>query len=184
MKYVAPVRRELGVRTLFNILGPLTNPAHAPNQVMGVFHPDLVGIQCRVLKQLGSRHVLIVHGRDGLDEISLCAPTLIAELKNGEIEQYEFHPQSLGFELCSAHDLRADSAEQSKAMLLAVLDNQAGPARDIVLLNAAAALYVSGVATSLADGVARARDVLASGAAKQRLQALVDLSQSLAPRPA
>lgn len=182
MKYVAPVRRELGVRTLFNILGPLTNPAHAPNQVMGVFHPDLVGIQCRVLKQLGSRHVLIVHGHDGLDEISLCAPTLIAELKNGEIEQYEFHPQSLGFELCSPNDLRADSAERSKAMLLAVLDNQASPARDIVLLNAAAALYVSGVATSLADGVARARDVLASGAAKQRLQALVDLSQSLAPR--
>mgnify|MGYP000703412849 CR=1 FL=1 len=132
-------------------------------------HQDVFGV---LLQQVGTTGEVHDYG------------ALIAELKNGEIEQYEFHPQSLGFELCSAHDLRADSAEQSKAMLLAVLDNQAGPARDIVLLNAAAALYVSGVATSLADGVARARDVLASGAAKQRLQALVDLSQSLAPRPA
>ena len=166
MKYVAPVRRELGVRTIFNILGPLTNPAGAENQLMGVFHPDLVGIQARVLSQLGARHAMVVHGRDGLDEISLSGPTLVAELKNGWIREYELDPAEFGFSLCSAADLAAPTAEDSKARLLAVLDNQPGPARDIVCMNAGAAIYVAGVTDSLAGGIRLAQELLASGAAR------------------
>lgn len=179
MKYVAPVRRELAVRTIFNILGPLTNPAGAPNQVMGVFHPDLVGIQARVLRELGSRHVMIVHGEDGLDEITLSGYTSIAELKDGAIREYRIDPADFGIAHAPLVALRADSAEQSKTMLLAVLDGQSGPTRDIVLLNAAAAIYTAGVAASLADGVALARSVIDSGAARAKLDALVQLSQSL-----
>ena len=166
MKYVAPVRRELDVRTIFNILGPLTNPAGAENQLMGVFHPDLVGIKARVLSQLGARHAMVVHGRDGLDEISLSGPTLVAELKNGWIREYELDPAEFGFSLCSAADLAAPTAEDSKARLLAVLDNQPGPARDIVCMNAGAAIYVAGVTDSLAGGIRLAQELLASGAAR------------------
>ena len=178
MKHAAPIRKELGVRTIFNILGPLINPATAPNQVMGVFHPDLVGIQARVLKQLGSRHVMIVHGLDGLDEISLSEPTLVAELKDGHVNEYQIEPAMFGLKAAPIKALQASDAAASKAMLLAVLDNQAGPARDIVALNAGAAIYVSGHSASLKDGIARAFEVLDSGAAKQKLDQLVTLSQS------
>ncbi|WP_174874503.1 anthranilate phosphoribosyltransferase [Vogesella oryzae] len=180
MKYVAPVRRELGVRTIFNILGPLTNPAGAPNQVMGVFHPDLVGIQARVLRELGSKRVMIVHGTDGLDEITLSGDTLVAELKDGQITEYRLDPAQFGLAYAPLPALRADSAEQSKAILQAVLAGESGPARDIVLLNAAAAIYTSGVAASLQEGVAMARSAIDSGKAKQKLAELVALSRSFA----
>ncbi len=178
MKHAAPIRKELGVRTIFNILGPLINPATALNQLMGVFHPDLVGIQARVLKQLGSRHVMVVHGFDGLDEISLSEPTLVAELKDGHVNEYQIEPAMFGLKAAPVEALRASGAASSKAMLLAVLDNQPGPARDIVALNAGAAIYVSGHSVSLKDGVGRAFEVLDSGAAKQKLDQLETLSQS------
>ncbi|MDQ3259693.1 MAG: anthranilate phosphoribosyltransferase [Pseudomonadota bacterium] len=178
MKHAAPIRKELGVRTIFNILGPLINPATAPNQVMGVFHPDLVGIQARVLKQLGSRHVMIVHGLDGLDEITLSGSTMIAELKDGHVEEYQIEPAMFGLKTVSTQALRATDAGDSKAILLQVLDNQPGPARDIVALNAGAAIYVSGLTLSLKDGVAKALEVLDSGAAKQKHDQLVMISQS------
>lgn len=180
MRHVAPVRKELGVRTLFNILGPLTNPAGAPKQLMGVFHPDLVGIQARVLQQLGSQHVMVVHGLDGLDEISLSAPTLVAELKDGGVHEYRLDPRDLGFELVDAARLRADTALQSRDMLLAVLQGQSGPARDIVLLNAGAALYTADVTDSIAGGIEQARAAIDSGAARQKLDELVQLTRSLA----
>ena len=180
MKHAAPVRKELGVRTLFNILGPLTNPAGAPNQLMGVFHADLVGIMARVLQRLGSDHVLVVHGRDGLDEITLNGETLVAELKNGQISEYTVHPSQFGL---AEHDgtlLKASSREASIEIMRAVLDNQPGPARDIVLLNAGAAIYAANVADSLADGVERAREALTSGRAAARLAAFVQATQHLA----
>lgn len=179
MRHVAPIRRELGVRTIFNILGPLTNPAGADNQLMGVFHPDLVGIQARVLKQLGSRHVMIVHGKDGLDEISLMGPTMIAELKDGWIREYDFDPREFGFALCDAAALRANSPAESKARIESVLGNEPGPCRDIVVLNAGAAIYTAGLADSLEAGVAAASGAIASGAARAKLDALVALSRSL-----
>ena len=178
MKHAAPIRKEMGVRTIFNILGPLINPATAPNQVMGVFHPDLVGIQARVLKQLGSRHVMIVHGLDGLDEITLSGPTMIAELKKNHVEEYQIEPAMFGIKSVPTQALRASDAAESKAILLAVLDNQPGPARDIVALNAGAAIYVSGHSATLNDGIARALEVLESGAAKQKLDQLAAISQS------
>ncbi len=178
MKHAAPIRKEMGVRTIFNILGPLINPATAPNQVMGVFHPDLVGIQARVLKQLGSHHVMIVHGLDGLDEIALSGPTMIAELKNNHIEEYQIEPAMFGIKSVPTQALRASDAAESKAILLAVLDNQAGPARDIVALNAGAAIYVSGHSATLKHGIGRAFEVLESGAAKQKLDQLAAISQS------
>jgi anthranilate phosphoribosyltransferase len=173
MKNVAPVRKELGIKTIFNILGPLTNPAAAPNILMGVFHPDLVGIQVRALQRLGTEHALVVYGRDGMDEISLGAATMVGELKDGQITEYEIHPEDFGFAMASSRALRVETPEQSKAMLLGVLDNQAGAARDIVLLNAGAALYAAGVAASMGEGIGRAREVLASGAAKAKLAELV-----------
>ncbi len=173
MKYAAPVRRELGVKTIFNILGPLTNPAGARQQVMGVFHPDLVGIQARVLQRLGSRRVMIVHGREGLDEISLCGPTLIAELKDGEVREYEVQPSDVHLKTCDAAALRVDGIEASKAMLLAALDNKEGAARDIVAFNAGASIYVAGLAGSLADGVTLALATIASGAARNQLDRFV-----------
>ena len=180
MKAVAPIRKELGVRTIFNILGPLTNPASAPNILMGVFHPDLVGIQIRALQRLGAEHALVVYGKDGLDEVSLGAATVVGELKNGEITEYEIHPEDFGFTMASSRALRVDTPEESKAMLLAVLDNQAGAARDIVMLNAGAALYAANVASSMMEGIDKAGAVLASGAAKARLQQLVTKTQQLA----
>jgi len=181
MKYAAPVRRELGVRTIFNVLGPLTNPAGADNQVMGVFHPDLVGIQARVLQRLGSRHVLIVHGSDGLDEITISGTTLIAELKDGEIKEYTVQPADFGLQAAPLDSIRVSNAAEAKAMLLSVLDNQPSPARDIVLLNAGAAIYASGLASTLAAGVLRAAEIIASGDAKEKLAQLVQISQHSAP---
>ena len=180
MKNVAPIRKELGVRTIFNILGPLTNPASAPNILMGVFHADLVGIQIRALQRLGAEHALVVYGKDGMDEISLGAATVVGELKNGEITEYEIHPEDFQLSMASARALRVDTPEQSKAMLLGVLDNQSGAPRDIVILNAGAALYAANVADTMMHGIEQARAALASGAAKARLQQLVTLSQTLA----
>ncbi|MBL8275113.1 MAG: anthranilate phosphoribosyltransferase [Pelomonas sp.] len=179
MKNIAPVRRELGVRTIFNILGPLTNPAGAPNILMGVFHPDLVGIQVRVLQRLGAEHALVVYGKDGMDEISLGATTLVGELKDGAIREYEVHPEDFGFAMASNRSLKVDGPEQSRQMLLGVLDGQAGPARDIVLLNAGATLYAANVASGLPDGIARARQALDSGAARAKLDAFVKTTQGL-----
>ncbi len=180
MKNVAPIRKELGIRTIFNILGPLTNPAGAPNILMGVFHPDLVGIQVRALQRLGAEHALVVYGKDGMDEVSLGAATLVGELKNGEITEYEIHPEDFHMPMASSRALRADSPEKSRAMLLGVLDNQPGAPRDIVILNAGAALYAANVADSMQAGILLATAVLESGAAKARLQQLVAITQTLA----
>jgi anthranilate phosphoribosyltransferase len=180
MKNVAPVRKELGVRTIFNILGPLTNPASAPNILMGVFHPDLVGIQVRALQRLGAEHALVVYGKDGMDEVSLGAATVVGELKDGEITEYEIHPEDFNLPMASNRTLRVETSEQSKAMLLGVLDNQPGAARDIVILNAGAALYAANVADSIQSGIHLARAALESGAAKARLQQLISITQALA----
>jgi anthranilate phosphoribosyltransferase len=180
MKNVAPVRKELGIKTIFNILGPLTNPAGAPNILMGVFHPDLVGIQVRALQRLGAEHAIVVYGQDGMDEISLGAATLVGELKDGEVREYEIHPEDFGLAMASNRALRVETPEASRRMLLGVLDNQHGPARDIVLLNAGAALYAAGVAESIADGIARSRAALDSGAAKAKLGELVAATGALA----
>jgi anthranilate phosphoribosyltransferase len=179
MKNVAPVRKELGVRTLFNILGPLTNPASAPNILMGVFHSDLVGIQVRALQRLGAEHAVVVYGRDGMDEISLGASTLVGELKNGQITEYEIHPEDFGLPMASNRALKVDTPEQSMAVLRGVLDNQPGAARDIVMINAAAALYAANVVGSIADGLERARDAIESGAAKAKLAQFVAFGQSV-----
>mgnify|MGYP001561952551 FL=1 len=173
MKNVAPVRRELGIKTIFNILGPLTNPASAPNILMGVFHEDLVGIQVRALQRLGAEHAVVVYGKDGMDEVSLGAATLVGELKNGEVSEYEIHPEDFGLTMASTRAIKVDTPEASRAMLLGVLDNQPGAARDIVMLNAGVALYAANVADSMADGIARARETIASGAAKAKLEQLV-----------
>jgi len=173
MKHAAPVRRELGVRTLFNILGPLTNPAGAPHQVMGVFHPDLVGIQVRVLQRLGSRRALTVYGMESLDEISISGPTLVGELKDGRINEYTVHPEQFNMPVHDPRALQVGNVEESKAMLLGAIDNKVGAARDIVALNAGASIYVAGIATSLADGVERAQELMANGAARQKLDQFV-----------
>jgi anthranilate phosphoribosyltransferase len=168
------------VRTLFNILGPLTNPAGAPNILMGVFHPDLVGIQVRVLQRLGTRNALVVWGRDGMDEISLAGPTLVGELRDGQVREYDVEPSQFGLAVADSTALRVEGPAQSKAMVLRALANEAGPARDIVALNAGAALYAANVAASMADGLARAKAVLESGAARARLDAFVAATQRLA----
>lgn len=180
MKNVAAVRREMGVRTLFNILGPLTNPANSPNTLMGVFHPDLVGIQVRVMQRLGADHVMVVWGKDGMDEISLGAATMVGELINGEILEYEIHPEDFGLDMISNRSLRVIDATESKTMLLGALENKPGAARDIVALNAGAALYTANVAGSIADGIQRAREAMASGAARDKLNAFVTFTQKFA----
>ena len=180
MKNVAPVRKELGVRTIFNILGPLTNPADAPNILMGVFHPDLVGIQVRALQRLGAEHALVVYGKDGMDEVSLGAATVVGELKGGEITEYEIHPEDFGLAMASNRTLRVETPEQSMAMLRSVLDDEPGAARDIVILNAGAALYAANVAESMVAGIALARETVTSGVAKGKLEQLVSTSQALA----
>ena len=180
MKNVAPVRKELGVRTIFNILGPLTNPADAPNILMGVFHPDLVGIQVRALQRLGAEHALVVYGRDGMDEVSLGAGTLVGEYQDGGIREYEIHPEDFGLTMASSRALRVDTPEQSRVLMQAVLDNQPGPARDIVMLNAGVALYAANVVASMADGVAAAREALASGRALAKMHQFVSRSRELA----
>jgi anthranilate phosphoribosyltransferase len=177
MKNVAPIRKELGVRTIFNILGPLTNPASAPHILMGVFHPDLVGIQIRALQRLGAEHALVVYGRDGMDEVSLGAATLVGELKNGEITEYDIHPEDFGLTMSSHRALRVENAQDSRAMLEAVLDNQLGPALDIVALNAGVALYAANVAPTMAAGLALAQQALANGLAKAKLAQFVNYTQ-------
>ncbi len=178
MKYAAPVRKELGMRTILNILGPLTNPAAAPNQLMGVFHADLVGIQARVLKQLGSKHVMVVHGENGLDEISISGPTFVAELKHGFVTEFKIEPKQFGMDLAPLESIKALDKAASMAMLLAVLDNQAGPAKDIVCLNAGAAIYVAGVTSDLWGGVTRAREMIESGQARAKLDELVKFTNT------
>jgi anthranilate phosphoribosyltransferase len=180
MKNVAPVRRELGIKTIFNILGPLTNPASAPNILMGVFHADLVGIQVRALQRLGAEHAVVVYGRDGMDEVSLGASTLVGELKNGEITEYEIHPEDFGLTMASNRALRVETPDASKAMLLGVLDNQPGAARDIVALNAGVALYAANVAPTMVAGLQLAFQAIESGAAKAKLNDLVAFSQASA----
>ena len=180
MKNVAAVRREMGVRTLFNILGPLTNPAGAPNVLLGVFHPDLVGILVRVLQQLGARNALVVWGRDGIDEISLGAATLVGELRDGVVREYEIEPEDFGIAMASSRYLRVADATESKAMLLQALDNTDGLPREIVALNAGAALYVAGVAGSIADGIVLARAAIASGAALAKMEEFVGITRQLA----
>ena len=179
MKNVAPVRKEMGIKTIFNLLGPLTNPASAPNILMGVFHADLVGIQVRVLQRLGAEHAIVVYGRDGMDEVSLGASTLVGELKDGVITEYEIHPEDFGMVMASNRSLKVETAEDSKAMLLGVLNNRPGAAKDIVVLNAGVALYAANVANSMQAGIYLAQTAIESGAAKAKLDALVALSSQL-----
>ncbi len=177
MKHAAPVRKELGVRTIFNILGPLTNPAGAPNIMMGVFHPDLVGIQARVLQRLGAKHAVVVWARDNMDEVSLGAATMVGELVNGEIREYDIHPEDFGLQMTSSRNLKVDGAAESVSRIREALDNKAGPARDIVILNAGTALYASGVAGNIMDGVERARETIASGKAREKLDQFARFTQ-------
>jgi anthranilate phosphoribosyltransferase len=183
MKVVAPVRREMGVRTLFNILGPLTNPAGAPNILMGVFHPDLVGIQIRVLQALGARRALVVWGRDGMDEISLGAATMVGELRDGVVREYEVEPEDFGLAMASSRNLRVEDAGESKAMLLGALHGEPGVPHDIVCLNAGAALYAADVVEDIGAGIERARAAIASGAAHAKMQAFVAATRRLAGVP-
>ena len=180
MKVVAPVRREMGVRTLFNILGPLTNPAGAPNILMGVFHPDLVGIQVRVLQELGAQRALVVWGRDGMDELSLGAGTLVGELRDGVVREYELHPEDFGIAMAHSRNLRVENAAESMDLLRQALDNRDCLAREIVAYNAGAGLYAAGVASDIGDGILRARDAIASGAAAAKLDEFVKATQALA----
>jgi anthranilate phosphoribosyltransferase len=182
MKSVAPVRKELGVRTIFNILGPLTNPADAPNILMGVFHPDLVGIQVRALQRLGAEHAVVVYGRDGMDEVSLGAATMVGEYKDGGIREYEIHPEDFGLTMSSNRALKVETPDQSKALLRSVLADEAGPARDIVVLNAGVALYAANVAATMSHGVALAREALATGHALAKMRQFVARARSLAPQ--
>ncbi len=179
MKHAAPVRKELGVKTIFNILGPLTNPAGAPNILMGVFHPDLVGIQVRVLQRLGAQHAVVVWGRDNMDEVSLGAGTMVGELINGEIREYEIHPEDFGLQMIASRNLKVSGAAESKEKLIEALNNVPGPACEIVALNAGTALYAAGLASSIADGLNKARDTIASGAAMQKMQQFLDVTQQL-----
>jgi len=182
MKHAAPVRRELGVRTIFNILGPLTNPAGAPNQLIGVFHPDLVGIHVRVLQRLGSKHALVVYGRDGMDEVSLGAATMVGGLKDGEVREYEIHPEDYGLAMKSNRGLKVADAAESKEMILEALGDVDGTPREIVVLNAGTALYASGVAGTIGEGIERARAAIASGKARKSLEAFVSTTQKLGSR--
>jgi len=176
---VAPVRREMGVKTIFNLLGPLTNPAGAPNILMGVFHPDLVGIQVRALERLGTDHAVVVYGKDGMDEVSLGAATLVGELKNGVVTEYEIHPEDFGLAMASNRAFKVETPEQSRTMLLGVLDNVDGPAKEIVVLNAGVALYAANVVDSMQAGIDKARTAIESGAAKAKLDALVTTAHAL-----
>ena len=179
MKNVAPVRREMGVRTIFNILGPLTNPASAPNTLLGVFHPDLVGILVRVMQQLGAQHVMVVYGKDGMDEISLGAATMVGELKDGVIREYEVHPEDFGLAMIASRNLRVADATESKERMLGVLASQPGPALEIVCLNAGTALYTANLVPDIAAGVTKARDTIASGAARAKLEQFIQVTNAL-----
>ncbi len=182
MKNVGPVRKELGVRTIFNILGPLTNPADAPNILMGVFHPDLVGIQVRALQRLGAEHAVVVYGRDGMDEVSLGAATLVGEFRGGEIREYEIHPEDFGLTMASNRTLKVETPTESLALVRSVLANEAGPARDIVALNAGVALYAANVAPTMADGVKLALGALATGRAAAKMQQFVETVKALSSK--
>ncbi len=177
MKNVAPVRREMAVRTIFNILGPLTNPAGAPNTLMGVFHPDLVGIQVRVMERLGANHVLVVWGKDGMDEISLGAATMVGELKDGQVSEYEIHPEDFGIQMMSNRGLRVADAGESKEMVIEALSDREGTPREIVVLNAGAALYAADLADSIAAGIVTAREAIRSGAARAKLDEFVNFTR-------
>ena len=179
MKHAAPVRRELGVKTIFNILGPLTNPANAKQHLVGVFHPDLVGIEVRVLERLGSRRALVVHGMEGMDEISISGSTMVGELKDGQVREYDISPQDFGLPAHGVDAIRVDGVEQSKTMVLAALANEAGAARDIVALNSGASIYVAGLAPTVAEGVKKAQAVIASGAARKKLDQFVAFTRSV-----
>jgi anthranilate phosphoribosyltransferase len=179
MKHAIGPRREMGIRTIFNLLGPLTNPAGAPNQVLGVFSSQWLEPLAQVLKQLGSEHVLVVHAEDGLDEISIAAPTRVAELNEGVISIYTITPEDFGLSRADLTVLAVEDAGQSLAMIRRVLENESGPARDIVMLNAGAAIYAAGLEPSLAEGVARAREVLRNGKARETLEALVRVSNAV-----
>ena len=179
MKNVAPVRRELGVRTIFNILGPLTNPAGAPNILMGVFHPDLVGIQVRAMERLGAKHALVVWGRDGMDEISLGAGTMVGELKDGQIREYEIHPEDFGLAMASNRALKVADAQESKALVHAALTGIPGTPHEIVVLNSGAALYAANLVGSIEEGIEKARATIRSGAARAKLQQFVEVTQRL-----
>jgi anthranilate phosphoribosyltransferase len=180
MKHAAPVRKELGVRTIFNILGPLTNPAGAANHLVGVFHPDLVGIHVRVLQRLGSRRAIVVYGKDGMDEVSLGAATMVGELKDGEVSEYEIHPEDFGLHMKSNRGLKVTDARESKEMVLEALRGIEGTPREIVVLNAGTALYAAGIAESIGDGIERARAAIASGAALRKLESFVVATKSVA----
>lgn len=180
MKHAAPVRKELGVRTIFNILGPLANPASAPNIMMGVFHPDLVGIQARVLQRLGAKHAVVVWARDNMDEVSLGASTMVGELVDGEIHEYDIHPEDFGMQMVSSRNLKVSNVTESKEKILDALTNKTGPARDIVILNSGTALYAAGIASSVANGIAQAQEVVASGAARSKLDQFVQFTQNIA----
>ena len=184
MKHAAPVRKELGVRTIFNILGPLTNPAGAANQLIGVFHPDLVGIHVRVLQRLGARHVLVVYGKDGVDEVSLGAATMVGELRDGEILEYEIHPEDFGLHMKSNRGLKVKDAAESKEMLLEALSDIDGTPRETVAFNAGTALYAAGLSDSIADGLLRARAAIASGDAKRKLAQFIAVTQKLGSQAA
>ena len=179
MKHAAPVRKELGVRTIFNILGPLTNPAGAPNILMGVFHPDLVGIQVRVLQRLGAKHAVVVWGRDNMDEVSLGAATMVGELVDGEVREYEIHPEDFGLQMAATRNLKVANAAESKEKIMDALNDRPGPVSDIVALNAGTALYAASVATSIQEGLARAREAMASGAARSKLEQFVEATRQL-----
>ena len=180
MKHAAPVRKELGVRTIFNILGPLTNPAGAQNQLIGVFHPDLVGIHVRVLQRLGSRRALVVYGKDGMDEVSLGAATMVGELRDGEVTEYEIHPEDFGLHMKSNRGLKVSDAAESREMVLEALRGIEGTPREIVVLNAGTALYAAGIADSIRNGIERARAAIASGAASRKLEEFVIATKTLA----
>jgi anthranilate phosphoribosyltransferase len=182
MKHAAPVRRELGVRTIFNILGPLTNPAGAPNQLIGVFHPDLVGIHVRVLQRLGAKHVMVVYGRDGMDEVSLGAATMVGELKDGEVREYEIHPEDYGMAMKSHRGLKVADAQESKEMVIEALSDVEGTPREIVVLNAGTALYAAGIAATIGEGIERARAAIVSGGARRKLESFVSTTQKLGAR--
>lgn len=184
MKNVADVRREMGVRTIFNILGPLTNPAGAPNTLMGVFHPDLVGIQVRVMRELGAEHVLVVHGKDGMDEISLGATTMVGELKNGKVTEYEIHPEDFGLQMTSNRNIRVENAQESRDMMLTALENQPGTAREIICFNAGAGLYTANLVEDIGAGIAKARESIVSGAARAKVDEFVKFTQKCAQKSA
>lgn len=182
MKHAATVRRELGVRTIFNILGPLTNPAGAPNILMGVFHPDLVGIQIRVLQRLGAQHAIVVWGRDNLDEVTLGGATMVGELIHGEIREYDIHPEDFGMGMFASRNLQVANAIESKEKIFEALQGAPGPVHDIVAINAGMALYAAGVATSIEEGLSKARAAIACGAALAKVEQFVNVTRQLGGR--